>query len=333
MEAAVAPHWKWPTTSSIANTTSSISASGISSSASKISTSSSASKTSTSSPVSNNSASSSASKTTGSSASTTNTSASAAKTSASSSTTTLTPNGKKAGIAGLDSLSWMKDHLGWAYDWTPSPDVGSGPVAVSMLWGDGKSSDALDAPRFTEFEALSAAPAYILAFEEPDCSSAGSSNIPDEATGASVWESVIAPWQAKGSLLGSPSMCKQADESWLAPFEADITTPWDFTAVHINKVDMTGVNLDLDHYWNTYGKPIWVTEFACVDDTIWAPCTNQTEIDAYINDIVTLFESDDRVYAYAYSDGEGLGTAWPTVINGALSASGQTYLDAISIYG
>lgn len=49
-------------------------------------------------------------------------------------------------------------------------------------------------------------------------------------------------------------------------------------------------------------------------------------------DIVDLFESDDRVYAYAYTDGNGLGTVWPPTNDGQLTESGQTYLDAISKY-
>jgi hypothetical protein len=76
-----------------------------------------------------------------------------------------------------------------------------------------------------------------------------------------------------------------------------------------------------------------VSEFACVDDsTGFHPCTDQGEIDSFISDIVDLFEADDRVYAYAYSDGEGLGSVWPTVQNGALSPSGKAYLNAISKY-
>ena len=35
---------------------------------------------------------------------------------------------------------------------------------------------------------------------------------------------------------------------------------WDITAIHVNKNSQTGVQEDIDYYWNTYGKPIWVTE-------------------------------------------------------------------------
>jgi hypothetical protein len=83
----------------------------------------------------------------------------------------------------------------------------------------------------------------------------------DADAGAALWNSLIAPKGAAGSLLLSPSMCKQAAESgWLQPFRSKISRDWDITNVHINKVDAAGIRMVIDHYWNTYGKPIWVTE-------------------------------------------------------------------------
>lgn len=77
---------------------------------------------------------------------------------------------------------------------------------------------------------------------------------------------------------------EQAAETWLGQFKSKISTQWDFTAIHINKNSLAGAIKDVvrayihlstssnatydhtqDHYWNTYQKPIWVTEFACVD--------------------------------------------------------------------
>lgn len=151
--------------------------------------------------------------------------------------------------------------------------------------------------------------------------------------GVQDWEQYIAPFKAKGTKLVSPSMCKQVAETWLKDFSEQITTDWDLTNVHINKNNMAGVNADLDHY-ASYGKPLWITEFACVDDSNgFTPCSDQGEINSFINDIVDLFEGDSRVAAYAYSNGEGLGSVWPmTTSSGDLSESGQTYLSAISKY-
>lgn len=45
-----------------------------------------------------------------------------------------------------------------------------------MLWGAG-TVDSTDASRLSAFKALTTAPQYIIGFEEPDCSTPGSSNI------------------------------------------------------------------------------------------------------------------------------------------------------------
>ncbi|KAL7415240.1 glycosyl hydrolase catalytic core-domain-containing protein [Mrakia frigida] len=269
---------------------------------------------------------------------TTTTTAQAATTTttASGSTSTITPSSgqfwSKAGVAGMDSLPWLNTKLGWWYDWNVTPVGDSGAATpVSMLWGAG-TADATDAARLAAFQALSYVPSYLLGPNEPDCSAGGGSAGLSVADTAALWNTYIGPYKARGSMLGSPAMCHQAAETFLPGFKAAISVDWDFTTVHINKNSMDGVRADLDHY-ATYGKPLWVTEFACVDDSSsFIPCTDQTKINTYINEIVDLLEADSRVMAYAYSDGMGLGSVWPTVSNGALSASGQTYLAAISKY-
>jgi len=201
-----------------------------------------------------------------------------------------------------------------------------------MLWGAGTADDT-DRQRLAAFRNIKdTTPKYVLGFEEPDCASGGGSAGMDVNTAVSLWNELIAPMGKRGTLLLSPSMCKQADEDWLTPFGQQINFNWDITAIHVNKNNMDGVRKDIDHYWNTYKKPIWVTEFACVNDQAWAPSEDQNEINNYINQIVDLFESDSRIYGYAYSNGYGLGSKWPMVQNGQLTESGRTYLAAVSKY-
>ena len=124
-----------------------------------------------------------------------------------------------------------------------------------------------------------------------------------------------------------------------------------------------------DHYMK-YGKPIWVTEFACVDGK-WLrillynafhllafsadsqgfiPCTDQVEIDNFINEVVPYMQENPNISAYAYSNGLGLGDVWPLMQGDSLrylfylmqcinilssrcqSESGKTYLAAIEKY-
>ncbi|KAK7757535.1 hypothetical protein SLS62_000550 [Diatrype stigma] len=245
------------------------------------------------------------------------------------------PGGKKAGSAGGRAVPFWQDHLGWWYDWTPSPSAQGNVVPVSMLWGSGNNGEQ-DAARFAAFQQLSSAPQYLLGFNEPDCSGADTSANMSVDEGVSLWNQLIAPWGDQGSLLGSPSMCLQKDESWLQQFNGQqLSRSWDFTAIHIYKPDMAGVQEDIDHYWNTYGKPIWVTEFGCVfDQDNFTPCSDQGQVSQWISDVVDLFENNEHVLAYAYTDGGGLGEVWPPTSSdgSSLSQSGQAYLDAISKY-
>ncbi|RGP68699.1 glycoside superfamily [Fusarium sporotrichioides] len=227
------------------------------------------------------------------------------------------PGGKKAGSAGGNAVPFWKEHLGWWYDWTPKPSSVPGVVSVPMLWGSGHHGTQ-DSNRFSEFGKMKGTPQYLLGFNEPDCSGEDTSANIGVAEGVDLWNRLIAPKGQQGALLGSPAMCMQKDEKWLKKFNnAGLSKSWDFTAIHIYKPDMAGVQADIDHYWNTYGKPIWVTEFGCVyDQNGFTPCSDQGQINKWINDVVDL------------------GKAWLPTTNGGkkLSESDRTYLSAISKY-
>ena len=79
-----------------------------------------------------------------------------------------------------------------------------------MLWGDG-TVDAQDASRLKAFEKLTsssvAAPHFVLGYEEPDCPSGSGSADISVADGVATWEAHVAPLRARGTKLGSPSMC------------------------------------------------------------------------------------------------------------------------------
>lgn len=127
-------------------------------------------------------------------------------------------------------------------------------------------------------------------------------------------------------------MCKQKDEDYLTPFNSSITTTWDVTSIHVNKNNIAGVQEDVEYYVAKYGKPIFVSEFACVDDSNYKfiPCTDQTEINTFIQQAVKYFEGNENVIAYGASNGEGLLNVWPlTTSAGELSATGQAYLSAL----
>jgi hypothetical protein len=120
----------------------------------------------------------------------------------------FTPNGMKAGIAGGDAYNYVRDHIGWWYDWSPTPNKPGKPIPVPMLWGGG-TADATDAARLAAFKKLTTVPLYVLGFEEPDCAPGSGSAGMSVADGVAKWEQYMAPLKAKGAKLGSPSMCSE----------------------------------------------------------------------------------------------------------------------------
>ena len=159
--------------------------------------------------------------------------------------------------------------------------------------GRRRSSCADTSARLSAYRSMLAAdevPEIMFGFYQPDCYCPDSAQmtVQDAAEG---WEALITPLAEGGTVLGSPSMCKQKDEDFLIPFNGSIVTTWDVTSVHINKPNLKGVKQVVEHYWSTYKKPVWVSEFACVADSpSWKPCTDQNQIDAFIWDVVTYLE-------------------------------------------
>jgi len=86
-----------------------------------------------------------------------------------------------------------------------------------MLWGaDGSACGSVETDRLATFEAITTTPDIMFGFYEPDCSCPMSSEM-TTSQAASDWDSLIAPLGEKGTVLGSPSMCKQKDEDFLTP--------------------------------------------------------------------------------------------------------------------
>lgn len=63
------------------------------------------------------------------------------------------------------------------------------------------------------------------------------------------------------------------------------------------------------------------------DQNGFTPCSDQGQINNYINGIVDILQNDNRVLAYSMSEGMGLGDVWPPWKDGQLryvSASGES---------
>lgn len=115
----------------------------------------------------------------------------------------------------------------------------------------------------------------------------------------------------------SPSSEQVAESGWLGPFLDAVDVKPDILGIHINKNSREGIMASLEHY-SQYNLPIMVNEFACVDDsTSFIPCEKQDEIDDFIHTIVDILENDERVVAYHFSSGIGLGGTWKLMDSGS----------------
>uniref|UniRef100_A0A2D3UZS7 Asl1-like glycosyl hydrolase catalytic domain-containing protein n=1 Tax=Ramularia collo-cygni TaxID=112498 RepID=A0A2D3UZS7_9PEZI len=243
---------------------------------------------------------------------------------------------KKAGLSGYPTIqntqafADLAPYIGWYSDYNPDTPDSKGVQGVPMLWGaDGSSCDVTNG-RLQTFKdkVANSTPRLMFGFFEPDCKCQSSSHMNIKET-ANAWNNLLVPLGNRGTILGSPSMCLQKDENYLTPFQTMIDRDWDITSIHVNKPDLKGIKADVAHY-RKYGKPIFISEFACVfDQRDFTPCTDQGQIDGFINDAVEYFESQDDIVGYGPSNGEGLGSVWPLTRNGKLTKSGKTYLNAV----
>jgi hypothetical protein len=241
---------------------------------------------------------------------------------------------RKAGLAGWPGIQnqaafkQFAAYLSHYIDYTPNtPNYGK-VKGVGMLKAAG-NSPCIPAGSIATFESMST-PDVMLGFNEPDCPcDAGSQMSVSSAT--SSWNQYLAPLKKKGTILGSPAPCKQIAETFLAPFEAGLSVPWDVTTFHVYQNTLAEVEQVVNHYVSKYKKPVWITEIACVDAVNWTPCASQTEVNDFIASVVKYFESNANVVAYSFiQNGAGLGKVWPLATeSGEITESGRAYLEAI----
>ncbi|ODN78071.1 hypothetical protein L198_08022 [Cryptococcus wingfieldii CBS 7118] len=174
----------------------------------------------------------------------------------------------------------MKSRLGSGtqissyYTWSPNPvvptaddsDIYDVPFSfVPMLWGCTSQSetDAFLEQLAGNFSNVTLTPSRdILGFNEPD--HAGQAECtPSQA--AQVWVDVLEPLKEKGYRLGSPAVTggdtgKQWMIDWYSACNGGCNP--DFTAVHWYDPVAQDFIEHIQHYHNEYDLPIWVTEYA-----------------------------------------------------------------------
>lgn len=148
--------------------------------------------------------------------------------------------------------------LSWYYNWEAVPEALHGPQFVPMIWGAREVS-----PGHLLYAGTASA-GVILGFNEPD----------NPKQSAMTVEQALDLWpelMRTGARLGSPATT-DALGNWMREFMQKAEARRyrvDFVAVHYyaDDLDVGKFQRHLEAVHETYGKPIWVTEWAPVDWT------------------------------------------------------------------
>ncbi len=231
--------------------------------------------------------------------------------------------------ADLDALT---PEVGWWYNWSYRPGATlSGAEFVPMVWGRIQASDVP-----TIEAGIPAGAKYLLGFNEPNFKS-GQANL-SAADAAALWPLLEQIARDKGLKLVSPAVnycggsCWATDpvaylDDFFAACAARGGCQVDAIAVHSYMCYGSALSSYLDRFAK-YGKPIWLTEFACGDDA----SRKTTGQGAYMNEAVPLLEGRADVFRYAWFLGRSspVNPDWPVDLLGATgqrTALGQEYVD------
>jgi hypothetical protein len=198
------------------------------------------------------------------------------------------PNGED------ENLSKFKtDKVGPIYTWSPfipSKAKKLGFKPVPMLWS-GKQID--------DFERL-VVKGYadtILGFNEPN-QSGQAEMAPSEA--ARIWKAHIEPKRALGYRTISPATTNApSGKKWLQDFlkACNGGCTLDAVAVHYYHTSAEGLIEYLEDHHKTFGKNIWLTEFACQNFSGGAQCTKD-EVFNFMSKVTKFMDNAPWVEAY-----------------------------------
>jgi hypothetical protein len=223
--------------------------------------------------------------------------------------------------------------IGWWYDWGALPPTAAasalskgGIEYVPMIW-TGPPNANIDVANLTK--QIPSGARFLLGFNEPNFGNQANLT-PTQA--ASDWPLLEQIADARGLALVSPALnycggnCNETDPFvWLdAFFKACSGCRVDYVAFHwyaCSKDALTGILARFE----AYGKPVWVTEFSCLD----GGDTSEAAQETWLKTAVPVLEADPKVFRYAWFLGRSSPTANPwdlLAAPGALAPLGQSYV-------
>ena len=200
----------------------------------------------------------------------------------------------KKGTGGYEA-DYAKFGASWSYNWgrDTGASLPSSVVFEPMQWGPWWPDLNTLQQSYPAWHATPK-PIYLLGFNEPDHSDQANMSV---ATAISLWPQL----QAMNVPLVSPA-CASAFGGWLGDFYGQVASKGyrvDYTAVHwYENPDASGLINHLQSVFNTWGRPIWLTEFSTVD---WGGGATWTEEDNYRFLAEFLWRAEDLVWLKRYA--------------------------------
>lgn len=167
---------------------------------------------------------------------------------------------------------------------------------------------------------------FILGFNEPDNEKQSNITVKDAIA---AWPKVV----AAANFVVSPAMSHNPLETWMPVFMTDAPKV-DALAVHWYKEpNSEKFKGDMTLIYNTYKKPIWVTEFApqTVAEAEEKPTKyTQEQVNTFIKEAVAFMESTDWIQRYAWHDArKGTSALFDSL--GSLTPTGEAYAAAAGV--
>ena len=184
----------------------------------------------------------------------------------------------------------------WYYNWNPWPTEGTGggkAEFIPMIWSDKHATaENLAHVKSAGYKAL-------MGFNEPDGEGQADMTV---AEAIELWPKL----EATGLRLGSPGTTTGA--KWLDDFMKEVKAKnlrVDFLCLHwygdITKPDPVGdLKKYLEHYWETYHLPIWLTEFSGADFDYHLRKTTVEDNAKFARESIEMMEKLPFVERYAW---------------------------------
>jgi len=188
--------------------------------------------------------------------------------------------------------AWSQGQVSWYYTWSAF-SASANEEFIPMLWGPNNVNDFENQVNSGAFNGSSA----ILGFNEPDNS--GQSNI-DPQTAANLWNQYMQPLGGQYR-LGAPAVTSAPSGiPWLQQFfSACSGCQIDFIPIHWYGSNADYFTSYVSQVQSTFGKNIWVTEWACVQYGSDPPC-DQDSVNNFMNQTTSWLSQQDYVERYSW---------------------------------